>query len=47
LELVRSSVAYRRCDDIVVLDSGGRCAGTVCVGDIIHGVAQLTLPNTA
>ena len=47
LELVRSSVAYRRYDDIVVLDSDGRCAGTVCVGDIIHGVAQLTLPNTA
>ncbi len=43
LELVRSSVAYRRYDDIVVLDSDGRCAGTLCVGDLIHGVAQVHL----
>jgi len=47
LELVRSSLAHRRYDDIVVLDSDGRCAGAVCVGDIVHGVAQLTLPDTA
>src|SRR5690242_18590962 len=47
LELVRSSVTYRRYDDIVVLDSDGQCAGRVCIGDIIHGVAQLIPPNTA
>jgi hypothetical protein len=43
LELVRSSVAYRSYDDIVVLDSAGRCAGTSCVGDLIHGIAQTHL----
>ena len=43
LKLVRSSVAYRRYDDIVVLDSDGRCAGTLCVGDLIHGIAQMHL----
>jgi EAL domain-containing protein (putative c-di-GMP-specific phosphodiesterase class I) len=47
LELVRSSLAHRRYDDIIVLDSDGRCTGAVCVGDVIHGVALLTLPNTA
>ena len=43
LELVRSSAAHRRYDDIIVLDSHGRCAGTVCVGDVIHRVAQINL----
>jgi EAL domain-containing protein (putative c-di-GMP-specific phosphodiesterase class I) len=43
LELVRSSAAHRRYDDIVVVDSDGRCAGTVGVGDVIHGVAQMNL----
>jgi hypothetical protein len=43
LELVRSSAAHRRYDDIIVLDSDGRCIGTVCVGDVIQGVAQMNL----
>jgi hypothetical protein len=47
LELVRSSVAYRRYDDIIVLDSDGRCAGAVCVGDVIHGIAQMQLEQPA
>ena len=47
LELVRSSVAYRRYDDIVVLDSSGQCAGAICVGDVIHGVTQLNLEQAA
>lgn len=47
LELVRSSVAHRRYDDIVVLDSDGRCAGAVCVGDVIHGAAEIALRNPA
>lgn len=47
LELVRSSAAHRRYDDIVVLDSSGRCAGTVCVGDVIQGMAQLNLEQAA
>ena len=47
LELVRSSVAHRRYDDIVVLDSSGQCAGAICVGDVIHGVAQLHLEQAA
>jgi EAL domain-containing protein (putative c-di-GMP-specific phosphodiesterase class I) len=46
LKLVHSSVAYRRYDDIVVLDSDGRCAGTLCVGDLIHGIAQMHLEET-
>jgi EAL domain-containing protein (putative c-di-GMP-specific phosphodiesterase class I)/GGDEF domain-containing protein len=47
LELVRSSAAYRRYDDIVVLDSSGQCTGAVCVGDVIQGVAQLNLEQAA
>jgi EAL domain-containing protein (putative c-di-GMP-specific phosphodiesterase class I)/GGDEF domain-containing protein len=47
LEIVCSSVPHRRYDDIVVLDSGGRCAGAVCVGDVIHGVAQLNIERAA
>ncbi|MGH3605168.1 MAG: EAL domain-containing protein [Pseudonocardiaceae bacterium] len=47
LELVCSSVAHRRYDDIVVLDSDGRCAGAVCVGDVIHGVAQRNVERAA
>lgn len=47
LELVRSSAAHRRYDDIVVLDSSGRCAGTVCVGDVVQGMAQLNLEQAA
>lgn len=47
LELVRSSVAHRRCDDIIVLDANGRCAGAVCVGDVIQGVAKTHLEQTA
>jgi EAL domain-containing protein (putative c-di-GMP-specific phosphodiesterase class I) len=47
LELVRSSRAHRRYDDIVVLDSGGRCIGVVCVGDVIQGVAQLNIEQAA
>jgi GGDEF domain-containing protein len=47
LELVRSSEAHRRYDDIVVLDSDGRCAGVVCVGDVIQGVAQMKLEQAA
>lgn len=47
LELVRSSEAHRRYDDIVVLDSDGRCAGVVCVGDLIQGVAQMQLDQPA
>ncbi len=43
LEFVRSSVAHRRYDDIVVLDSGGRCVGAVCIGDVIQGVAKMNL----
>lgn len=45
LELVSSSVAHRRYDDIVVLDSRGRCAGVVCVGDLIQGIARLNLTH--
>jgi EAL domain-containing protein (putative c-di-GMP-specific phosphodiesterase class I)/CBS domain-containing protein len=40
LEMVRSDQARRRYDDIVVLDSGGRCVGAVSIGDVIQGVAQ-------
>jgi GGDEF domain-containing protein len=47
LELVRSSVAHRRYDDIVVLDSKGRCAGAVCVGDVIQGVARTNMEQAA
>jgi EAL domain-containing protein (putative c-di-GMP-specific phosphodiesterase class I)/GGDEF domain-containing protein len=47
LELICSSVAHRRYDDIVVLDSGGRCAGAVCVGDVIRGVAQRNVERAA
>ncbi len=47
LELVRSSVAHRRYDDIVVLDSAGRCAGTVCVGDVVQGVATMNIEQAA
>lgn len=47
LELVRSSVAHRRYDDIVVLDSEGRCAGAVCVGDVIQGVARTSMEQAA
>jgi diguanylate cyclase (GGDEF)-like protein len=47
LELVCSSVAHRRYDDILVLDSGGRCVGAVCVGDVIHGVAQRNIERAA
>lgn len=42
LELVRSSVAHRRYDDIILVDCDGRCTGAVCVGDVIHNVAQMT-----
>ncbi|MGH3808129.1 MAG: EAL domain-containing protein [Pseudonocardiaceae bacterium] len=47
LELVCSSVAHRRYDDIIVLDSRGRCAGAVCVGDVIHGVAKMNIERAA
>jgi EAL domain-containing protein (putative c-di-GMP-specific phosphodiesterase class I)/GGDEF domain-containing protein len=47
LELVRSTVAHRRYDDIVVLDSSGRCTGVVCVGDVIQGVAQMNIEQAA
>ena len=47
LELVRSSVAYRRYDDIVVVDADGRCAGQVCIGDVIQGMARLTIEQGA
>ena len=47
LELVRSSVAHRRCDDIVVLDSEGRCAGAVSVSDVVHGVAKMHIEQAA
>ncbi|MDQ3760126.1 MAG: GGDEF domain-containing protein [Actinomycetota bacterium] len=47
LELVSSSVAHRRYDDIVVLDSAGRCAGTVSVGDVIQGVAKMNIEQAA
>ncbi|MBV8539882.1 MAG: EAL domain-containing protein [Pseudonocardiales bacterium] len=43
LELVRSSAAHRRYDDIVVLSPEGRCTGTVCIGDVIQGVAHLAM----
>jgi GGDEF domain-containing protein len=47
LELVRNSVAHRRYDDIVVLDSSGRCAGAVCIGDVIQGVAEMNIKQAA
>jgi EAL domain-containing protein (putative c-di-GMP-specific phosphodiesterase class I)/GGDEF domain-containing protein len=47
LELVRDSVAHRRYDDIVVLDSAGRCAGTVSVADVIHGVVKMHIDQAA
>ncbi|MGH4008993.1 MAG: GGDEF domain-containing protein [Pseudonocardiaceae bacterium] len=47
LELVLSSAAHRRYDDIVVLDSSGRCAGAVCIGDVIQGVATMNLEQAA
>lgn len=47
LELVRSSVAHRRYDDIIVLDSAGRCAGTISVGDLIQGVAKTHIEQAA
>ncbi|HET9116651.1 MAG TPA: GGDEF domain-containing protein [Pseudonocardiaceae bacterium] len=47
LELVRSSVAHRRYDDIVVVDAEGRCAGQVCIGDVIQGMARLTIEQGA
>ncbi|MGH3837200.1 MAG: EAL domain-containing protein [Pseudonocardiaceae bacterium] len=47
LELVRSSMAHRRYDDIIVLDSSGRCAGAVCVGDVIQGVAAMNIEYAA
>ncbi|MDQ4102271.1 MAG: GGDEF domain-containing protein [Actinomycetota bacterium] len=47
LELVRSSAAHRRYDDIVVLGSDGRCAGTVCIGDVIQGVTEMNIELAA
>lgn len=47
LELVRSSVAHRRYDDIVVLDASRRCAGTVSVSDVIQGVARTSMEQAA
>lgn len=47
LELVLSSVAHRRYDDIIVLDSSGRCAGVVCIGDVVQGVATMNLEQAA
>ena len=47
LEIMRSSVAHRRYDDIIVLDPAGRCAGTVAVGDLIQGVAKTHFEHTA
>ena len=47
LELVRSSVSSRRYDDIVVVDADGRCAGQVCIGDVIQGMARLTIEQGA
>ena len=32
----------RKHPEFVVLDPDGRCVGTVCVGDVIHGAAQMT-----
>lgn len=47
LELVRSSEAHRMYDDIVVVDAAGRCAGTVRVGDVVHGMAELNVEQAA
>jgi GGDEF domain-containing protein len=47
LELMRSSVAHRKYDDIVVLDSSGRCAGAVSIGDVIQGVAEMNIEQAA
>ncbi|MGH3788948.1 MAG: EAL domain-containing protein [Pseudonocardiaceae bacterium] len=47
LELVRSSEARRRCDDIVVLGTDGRCAGAVCIGDVLQGVTEMNIELAA
>jgi EAL domain-containing protein (putative c-di-GMP-specific phosphodiesterase class I) len=47
LELVRSSAAHRRYDDIVVLDADGRYTGVVCIGDVIQGVTEMNLELSA
>ncbi|MGH3946689.1 MAG: bifunctional diguanylate cyclase/phosphodiesterase [Pseudonocardiaceae bacterium] len=47
LELVLSSVAHRRYDDIIVLDSSGHVAGAVCIGDVVQGVATMNLEQAA
>ncbi len=47
LELVRSSDAHRMYDDIVVVGSGGRCAGVVRIGDVVRGVAEMNIEQAA
>ncbi|MGQ0774491.1 MAG: EAL domain-containing protein [Pseudonocardiales bacterium] len=47
LELMSTTETHRMYDDIVVVGSGGRCAGVVRIGEIARGVAEMNAEQAA
>ncbi|MGH3931445.1 MAG: EAL domain-containing protein, partial [Pseudonocardiaceae bacterium] len=47
LDLMSTTETHRMYDDIVVVGSGGRCAGVVRIGEVARGVAEMNAERAA